>query len=85
GFELETSYRFSQHGQKSGRLDALVIGTDAHVAELSYGDTATVRVTNLGRRRRKNPNDLGYWLDTVKGNWLSEKDAADATPQDDGL
>ncbi|MDQ1308159.1 MAG: hypothetical protein QG671_3993, partial [Actinomycetota bacterium] len=29
--------------------------------------------------------DLGYWLDTVKGNWLSERDAVDATPQDDSL
>lgn len=83
GFELETSYRFSRHGPRSGRLDAQIESDDAPVAELIYGDTATVRVTNLGRRRRKNPNDLGYWLDTVKGNWLSEKDAVDATPDDD--
>ncbi|WP_186629410.1 DEAD/DEAH box helicase [Rhodococcus sp. BP22] len=85
GFELETSFRFSQHGPRSGRLDARVQGDDAPLAELTYGDTALVRVTNLGRRRRKNPNELGYWLDTVKGNWLSEKDASDATPQDEGL
>ncbi|MBA5845676.1 DEAD/DEAH box helicase [Gordonia amicalis] len=85
GFELETSFRFSQHGQRSGRLNATIENSDGAVAEISYGDTATVRVTNLGRRRRKNPNELGYWLDTVKGNWLAEKDAADATPQDDGL
>lgn len=85
GFELETSFRFSQHGQRAGRLDATIESSGSTVAELSYGDTATVRVTNLGRRRRKNPNELGYWLDTVKGNWLSEKGASDATPQDDGL
>ncbi|MEO9330063.1 DEAD/DEAH box helicase [Gordonia aurantiaca] len=85
GFELETSFRFSQHGHRAGRVDATVVGPDGEFAELSYGDTATVRVTNLGRRRRKNPDELGYWLDTVKGNWLSEKKAADATPQDDGL
>lgn len=85
GFELETSFRFSQHGLRSGRLDADIAGPDGTVAELVYGDTAVVRVTNLGRRRRKNPNELGYWLDTVKGNWLSEKDASDTTPQEDGL
>ncbi|RRQ27379.1 DEAD/DEAH box helicase [Rhodococcus sp. Eu-32] len=85
GFELETSFRFSQHGPRSGRLDADIEGQDGTMAELAYGDTAVVRVTNLGRRRRKNPNELGYWLDTVKGNWLSEKDATDSTPQDDGL
>ncbi|MCF8608899.1 DEAD/DEAH box helicase [Gordonia sp. HY285] len=85
GFELETSYRFSQHGPRSGRIDANVACGDRPVADMTYGDTAVVRVTNLGRRRRKNPNDLGYWLDTVKGNWLSEKAATDTTPDEGGL
>ncbi len=86
GFELHTSYRFSQHGPRLGRLDATACGMDGQeLAGLSYGDTATVRVTNVGRRRRKKPSELGYWLDTVKGDWLSEKAAEDATPQDDGL
>ncbi|MCB0927820.1 MAG: DEAD/DEAH box helicase [Mycobacterium sp.] len=87
GFELHTSYRFSQHGPRLGRLDAAVHSGDPsqELAMLSYGDTATVRVTNVGRRRRKHPNDLGYWLDTVKGDWLSEKEATDTTPQDDAL
>lgn len=85
GFQLETSFRFSKHGNRFGRLDAVVAGPDGALAEIVYGDTAVVRVTNLGRRRRKNPNELGYWLDTVKGNWLTEKDATDATPQDDAL
>jgi len=85
GFELRTSYRFSQHGPRLGRADAAVSDETSAILSVSYGDTATVRVTNVGRRRRKHPNELGYWLDTVKGNWLSEKDAADATPQDDVL
>ncbi|WP_255027138.1 DEAD/DEAH box helicase [Rhodococcus sp. GA1] len=85
GFELETSFRFSQSGPRLSRLDAEVVGGDGPIASLTYGDTAVVRVTNLGRRRRKNPNELGYWLDTVKGNWLSEKDATDTTPQDEDL
>ena len=33
---------------------------------------------NIGRRRRKNANDRGYWLDTIEGKWLSDKQAADA-------
>jgi ATP-dependent helicase YprA (DUF1998 family) len=89
GFELHTSYRFSQHGPRTGRSDAVVKvdneGEAQDVATLSYGDTATVRVTNVGRRRRKHPNELGYWLDTVKGNWLSESAAEDATPEDGSL
>lgn len=85
GFELQISYRFSQHGPRLGRIDAAVADTAGGLLGLSYGDTATVRVTNVGRRRRKHPADLGYWLDTVKGNWLSERDAVDATPQDESL
>jgi hypothetical protein len=85
GFELHTSYRFSEHGPRLGRSDAAVEDVDGGLMTVSYGDTATVRVTNVGRRRRKHPADLGYWLDTVKGNWLSERDAEDATPQDESL
>ncbi len=85
GFELETSYRFSEHGSRSGRLDAEVRHGDGTLADLSYGDTAVVRKTNLGRRRRKDSSDRGYWLDTVKGTWLTEKQALDASPEDDAL
>uniref|UniRef100_UPI002453F381 DUF1998 domain-containing protein n=1 Tax=Nocardia carnea TaxID=37328 RepID=UPI002453F381 len=87
GFELHTSYRFHHHhGSEPSRLRGTVLaeGHDT-LAVLDYGDTATVRVTNLGLRRRKNPDDRGYWLDTVKGNWLSERDATDAFTADDGL
>lgn len=28
---------------------------------------------------------MGYWLDTIKGEWLSEKQATDHTPDDDAL
>lgn len=86
GFELETSYRFNRHGDRLGRLDAEVIdGAAQPLAELAYGDTATVRITNRGRARRRNPNEVGFWLDTVSGKWLSDKAAADATVADDDI
>jgi ATP-dependent helicase YprA (DUF1998 family) len=86
GFELNTSYRFSAHGARSGRLHAAVIGAaGADIADLIYGDTATVRVINRGRRLRKDPNDVGFWLDPVQGRWLSEAQAADRAPEEEGL
>ena len=86
GFELQTVYRFSTHGARSGRLHATVTGPDGgRLAELVYGDTATVRVINRGRRRRRNPNDVGFWLDPVRGRWLTESQAADAAPEEAGL
>ncbi|WP_217995766.1 DEAD/DEAH box helicase [Kribbia dieselivorans] len=82
GYELETSYRFAVHGKNVARTDAEILGTTGQIGEVSYGDTATVRVTNLGLRRRKDPTDRGYWLDTVSGQWLSEKMAAVAGDED---
>jgi len=73
GFELETAYRFHDHGDRPGRLDAEADNDGATVAGLSYGDSATVRVANVGRRRRKGSETRGYWLDLVEGRWLTEK------------
>ena len=47
--------------------------------ELTYGDSATVRVANIGRRRRKERSERGYWVDVLDGRWLSDKKADDAT------
>lgn len=42
-------------------------------------------MTNVGRRRRTHREDVGYWIDTVKGAWLRDQAAPDATPEDDAL
>ena len=81
GFELQTSYRFSDHGARAGKLVAEV-ADGMPLADLSYGDTAEVRVTNRGRRRRKDPSEVGFYLDPVKGQWLSDKAGADAEADD---
>ena len=78
---MQTSYRFSEHGARSGKLVAEVAdGTP--LADLAYGDTAEVRVTNRGRRRRKDPSEVGFYLDPVKGQWLSDKAGAEGETDD---
>ncbi|MBJ6642703.1 protein kinase [Streptomyces sp. BSE7-9] len=80
GYRLETSYRFQDHGARKGRLDASVTdASDAPLAELAYGDSATVRITNLGRVRAKKDEPAGYWLDLADGRWMNDKDAAEAS------
>ncbi|MWA01939.1 DEAD/DEAH box helicase [Actinomadura sp. LD22] len=82
GFELQTVYRFSAHGSRPGRVHADVENDGVPIAELVYGDAAAVRVINRGRRRRRDASDIGFWLDPVRGRWLSESRAADLTPED---
>ncbi|MFC5747984.1 DEAD/DEAH box helicase [Actinomadura rugatobispora] len=83
GFDLQTVYRFSSHGSRPGRLHAEIEGADGEpLADLVYGDAAAIRVINRGRRRRKDPSDVGFWLDPIRGRWLSETRAADLTPDD---
>ena len=77
GFELRTTYRFVPRGNQPGALDSEVLAADgAPLAAASYGDGAEIRVTNLGRRARKNKDIHGFWLDLVKGRWLTEKEAS---------
>ncbi|MFG1956941.1 DEAD/DEAH box helicase [Nonomuraea sp. NPDC049028] len=82
GYDLVTSYRFNDHGVRPGRLDATAVHRGADVLGLQYGDTATVRVTNMGRRRHTTD---GFWINVQTGRWLSEKDALtpDPSPIDD--
>jgi hypothetical protein len=86
GFELQTSYRFGQHGAKAGRIDAHAEDKDGEILSLAYGDSATIRVTNIGRRRRANPDVHGYLIDVTTGRWLKENERDDqAAPEEEGL
>src|SRR5712692_9280931 len=86
GFELQTSYRFGHRGGKPGRIDATAADQDGPVLSLAYGDSATVRVTNIGRRRRQNPDIHGYMIDVTTGRWLKENEREDqAAPEEEGL
>ncbi|NYI03821.1 protein kinase domain-containing protein [Allostreptomyces psammosilenae] len=79
GFRLETSYAFQDHGARKGRLTSHVTDADGvPVLDLDYGDSATVRITNLGRVRDKQGEPDGYWLDLGDGRWLNDRAAADA-------
>jgi superfamily II DNA/RNA helicase len=84
GFELQTAYRFAQHGAKPGRIDATVKTGEADLLDLAYGDSATIRKTNVGRRRRTNPDVHGYLIDVTTGRWLKENEK-DETPEEEGL
>lgn len=79
GFRLVTSYRFHDHGARPGRRDALITDNGGKIATVTYGDSATVRITNVGRLRARDDEPDGFWLDPADGRWMNERDAADAS------
>ena len=77
GFRIVTSYRFQDHGDRPGRLDAIVSdAAGTRVARLAYGDSAEVHRINLGPARRPEGEADGFWLDPVTGAWLTARQAA---------
>ncbi len=80
GYWIEVSYKFNRHGDRDGSLNATACDADgAPLADLTYGDSATVRLTNLGYRRSKSRS--GFWLDPVEGRWLDAKKGQDKPGQ----
>lgn len=92
GFELQTTYRFLPG--KDGRIakvKTLVKATDdptaTALAELTYAPAAVIWRINRGWRRRKDKNQLGFYINPVTGQW-SKKDepgSSESTESDDGL
>ena len=78
GFELQTTYKFLPGADgKIARVKTYV--TDGiepqatYLAELTYAPAALIWRINRGWRRRKNKNQLGFFINPVSGQW-SKKD-----------
>lgn len=73
GFEIRSGVRFAEHGGRIGARRASVQDETGALAELTYGDTATLWRINLGWKRRANKQERGFLLDTERGYWASNK------------
>lgn len=74
GYAVEVSYAFARNGEFDGSLRAQATGRHGGtIADLAYGDSATVRLTNLGYRRSVAKGQKGFWLNPYTGEWLSSK------------
>ncbi len=84
GYELRTTYRFVPRAGHPGKAESTVADASGDpILDVSYGDAAEIRITNLGRRKRRNPDQYGFWLDTVRGKWLSEREASEIDTETD--
>ena len=88
GFELQNllPVRPTTAASPAGSTRPLPMGT-GRCSQLAYGDAATVRVTNVGRRSAAEPGTMhGYMIDVTTGRWLKENEREDqAAPEEEGL
>lgn len=77
GFELQTTYRFlpGPDGVVQKRK-AIVTSGDEILAELTYAPAARLWRINRGWRRRKDKEQLGFYINPITGTW-SKQDAPD--------
>ena len=69
GFELQTAVRFSEHEGRQLSRSAVILVEDEPMAQMTYGSAATLWRINLGWRRRSQPDQYGFVLDTEGGYW----------------
>ncbi len=83
GYEIKTTLRFSERNGSQLSQQAEVIHGNRSLAKLTYGSAATLWRINLGWRRRTNPNQYGFVLDTESGYWA--KNEAEEEDTDDPM
>lgn len=91
GYEMQTGFRFAVENGVTQSKHASVKVHNTVLAQLEYGQAATITRMNLGWRTRKNQNRFGFALDTENGYWAKDEsipeddpfadDAADPTEQ----
>ena len=78
GFELQTTYRFLPG--PDGRIQwqkAVIQQGEELLGELTYAPAAQIWRINRGWRRRKDKEQLGFYINPITGTW-SKQDAPDA-------
>jgi superfamily II DNA/RNA helicase len=92
GFELQTTYRFlpgpdGRIAQQKSRITNGPGDAEDALATLTYAPAAQIWRINRGWRRRKNKEQLGFYINPITGQW-SKKDEPGATEDgaaDEGL
>jgi very-short-patch-repair endonuclease len=83
GFEIKTGVRFEEHGNRPARRVATIEAADGTaLLKLTYGDAATIWRINLGWKRRRDKEGLGFVLDVERGYWQSNQQAIEDDPDD---
>jgi hypothetical protein len=88
GFELQTTYRFMPGpDNKIQKHHAEVRQGSEVLADLTYAPSARIWRINRGWRRRKDKNQLGFYINPITGTWSKQDDpnAGDAADNDEPM
>ena len=80
GYEVRTAVRFAEHDGRTARRTGTVEAAGEPLATLDYGHAATIWRVNFGWRRRANPEQLGFVLDTERGYWAAQRPGGSRRP-----
>ena len=85
GFDIVTTYRFlPRPGGAPERMESTVLCGDEPVARLTYSPAAALWRINRGWRRRKDKNQLGFYINPLSGQWSKEDDPGDGDDTSEG-
>jgi hypothetical protein len=75
GFELQTTYRFLPgiNGEQQ-KQTAQVVHNNETLCEIIYSPAARIWRINRGWRRRKDKNQLGFYINPITGVWSKQDD-----------
>ena len=82
GYELKTGLRFSNADDQPDIRTANVQLAGNNIARLIYAQTATIWRINLGWRRRRDKEQLGFVLDIENGLWARRETEDEGDQQD---
>ncbi len=86
GFEIITTYRFLPAPDGSpDKVDGSVVANGATVAGITYSPAASLWRINKGWKRRKDKNQLGFYINPLTGQWskVGEPEAEDEKEDDE--
>jgi len=80
GYDLQTTYRFTPgaNGVIEVNDSTAVLGSE-DVARLTYSPAARIWRVNKGWRRRKDKEQLGFYINPITGQWSKQEDPSKET------
>lgn len=74
GYEVRSAIRFTSRSGQLASIKTQVMKGDDCIANLTYGDSATIWRINLGYKKRKLGESGGFLLNTERGYWMRRED-----------